>query len=160
MGAPAGGADLRQLACPVMEDLSAATRADVRLGVLTDSTVAYIQKVAGGQPVPPFSASSRLPGHATAMGKAILAFSAPPTVDRVIECGLLAYTPYTLTNPKQLQRALVRIRGGGVAVSRWELKVGLSSVAVPIFGRGGHVAAALEMDTRDLSGDLPACRRR
>ena len=139
MGAPAGrNADLRRLACPVMEDLSAATRADVRLGVLADVRVAYIQKFAGDEPVPPFSASSRLPGHATAMGKAIFVLSTPDSRprDRVRPARV---HPVHTDQPEAAPARPFRIRGSGVAVSRWELKVGLSSVAVPIFGRGGHV---------------------
>jgi DNA-binding IclR family transcriptional regulator len=45
--------------------------------VLDGAQVAYIEKVPGNLPVSLFSAAARLPAHATALGKALLAFSCP-----------------------------------------------------------------------------------
>jgi DNA-binding IclR family transcriptional regulator len=134
----------------VMEDLSNATRSDVRLGVLHDMEVAYIEKLAGHRPVSSFSPAATLPAHATALGKALLAFMPPRLVDMVIVRGLKSYTPYTLTTPDRLRRALAVTRLTRIAVSRWELEIGVSAVAMPVFGAGGNVLAALEMRVRDL----------
>jgi hypothetical protein len=41
-----------------------------------------------------------------------------------------------------------------VALSRWELELGLATVAVPVFGGGGLVVAALELRVRDLRSEL------
>jgi DNA-binding IclR family transcriptional regulator len=38
-----------------------------------------------------------VPAHATAMGKALLAFSTPTLVDLLLRQGLTAFTPFTLT---------------------------------------------------------------
>jgi DNA-binding IclR family transcriptional regulator len=141
---------LQERAPCVMEDLSAATRSDVRLGVLHDLEVAYIEKLAGHRPVSTFSPAATLPAHATALGKALLAFVPPRLVDMVIVRGLKSYTPYTLTTPDRLRRALAVTRLTRIAVSRWELELGVSAVAMPVFGAGGNVAAALEMRVRDL----------
>jgi DNA-binding IclR family transcriptional regulator len=138
----------------VMEDLSGATRTEVRLGIFDGLEVAYIEKPPGRHPVTPFSACSTLPAHATAMGKALLAFSSPRTVDLVVAQGLAVHTPYTLATPDRLRRALAVTRLTRLAVSRWELDLGSSWVAAPVFGSGGHVAAALELKVRDLRSDL------
>jgi hypothetical protein len=101
-----------------------------------------------------FSAAATLPAHATALGKALLAFTAPRVVDLVIAQGLRAFTPYTLTTPDRFRRALAVTRLTRIAVSRWELDLGVSTVAAPVFGAGGHVVAALELRVRDLRCDL------
>ena len=137
-----------------MEDLAAATRTDVRLGVLDDLEVAYIEKLAGPRPVSTFSAAQTLPAHATAMGKALLAFSPQQTVDALIERGLRRYTTYTLSSPDRLRRALSVTRLTRTAISRWELDPSCTAIAVPVFGSGGVVVAALELRIGDLRSEL------
>jgi len=126
----------------------------VRLGVFDDLEIAYIEKAPGHRPVTMFSAAATLPAHATALGKALLAFTSPRVVDLVIAQGLRVFTPYTLTTPDRLRRALAVTRLTRIAVSRWELDLGVSTVAAPIFGAGGQVVAALEVRVRDLRCDL------
>jgi DNA-binding IclR family transcriptional regulator len=145
---------IQERAPRVMEDLCGATRTDVRLGVFDGLEIAYIEKRSGRHPVTAFSATAVLPAHASAMGKALLAFSSPRTVDMVVAQGLTAITPYTLCTPDRLRRALAVTRLTRVAVSRWELELGVSTVAAPVFGAGGHVVAALEVRVRDLRSDL------
>ena len=145
---------LHERARRVMEDVATATRTSVRLGVLEGSGVAYIEKAVGHCPVSRFSDGRTLPAHATAMGKALLAFSPAEVVDATIAHGLDRYTPYTLTTPDRLRRALSVTRLTRVALCRWELELGVSTVAVPVFGGGGTVVAALELRVRDLRTEL------
>jgi len=141
---------LHERARRVLEDLAAASpRSTVRLGVLEGLEVAYIEKAEGNHPVSMVFETTSLPAHATAMGKALLAFSSPQVVDAVIAMGLPRYTPFTLTSPERLRRALATIRLTRVAVSRRELDLTASAVAVPAFGAGGGVAAALELTVAD-----------
>ena len=146
---------LHERARSVMEDLSATTQRDVRLGVLQATQVAYIEKSAGHRPVSCVGAPRRLPAHATALGKALLAFSPMRSVDAVIAGGLKAYTPYTLVTPERLRRALAETRLSFVAHSRWELAPKESAIAAPVFGAGGTLVAALELTVRDLRADAP-----
>jgi len=144
-----------ELARRVLEDLTAAVRTGAQLGVLTDTCVAYIEKRCDHSPVTTFAQTPRLPAHATALGKALLAFSPDDVVDSIIGRGLEAYTPNTLTDPEQLRRRLASIRLTRVAISRWELEPGMSAVAVPVFGAGGIAVAALGLNTPNLRTDLP-----
>jgi len=146
--------NLQERARRALEDLSAATRTDVRLGVLMDGRVAYIEKLPGNRPVSSFSEAATLPAHATAMGKALLAFSPSNTLDLIAARGLKAYTPHTLVTMDGLRRALSMARLARVAISRWELTIGHASMAVPVFGGGGTLAAALEVKVRDLRQDV------
>jgi DNA-binding IclR family transcriptional regulator len=138
-------------ATAVLEDLGAACgSADVRLGVLADLEVAFIEKAAGSRTVSMSFEAASLPAHATAMGKAILAFSAPRLVDMVIARGLKRYTPHTLTTADDLRRCLSVTRLTRIAVARSELHPASTAVAAPVFAAGGEVVAALELHSRDL----------
>ena len=153
-GQAARSASLYERARRVMEDVATATRAPVRLGVLDGLSVVYTEKGVGHRPVTPLCRTEPLPAHATAMGKALIAFSPPAVVDALLERGLERYTPYTLTTADRLRRALAVTRLTRVAVSRWELELGASAISVPVFGGGGTVVAALELKVRDLRSDL------
>ena len=103
----------------VLEDLSAATRSRVRLGVLQDLEVAYIEKQPGPRPTTSFTPAATLPAHPTALGRALLAFSSTRTVELTIMRGLRAYTPRTVTSPDRFRRALAVTRLTRVAVTRF-----------------------------------------
>src|ERR1700733_10637612 len=138
----------------ILEDLVTAARTGAQLGILTGTDVAYIEKRCDHSPVTTFAQTSRLPAHATALGKALLAFSPAEILDRVIVSGLNCYTPNTVTDPDRLRQALASIRLTRVAVSRWEYQAGVSEVAGPVFGSGGVAVAALELTVPNLRPDL------
>jgi DNA-binding IclR family transcriptional regulator len=138
----------------VLEDLAAATRSRARLGVLAGLEVAYIEKQPGHRPVSSFAAAATVPAHPTALGRALLAFSGADLVEATLARGLRPYTPHTVTSPDRFRRALAVTRLTRVAVTRWELEAGVSGVAMPVFGPGGDVAAAIELAVADLGRDL------
>jgi DNA-binding IclR family transcriptional regulator len=146
--------NLDELGPLVLQDLSEVTRAEVRLGVLREREVAFIEKLPGRRPVSNPSADAVLPLHASAMGKALLAFSPASLVETVIAAGLRSYTPFTLTAPDRLRRALEVTRLSRMAVSRWELEPDRCALAVPVFGPGGSVVAAIEIRVDDLSAAM------
>jgi DNA-binding IclR family transcriptional regulator len=140
---------LHERARRVMEDLAAtAVRGAVRLGVLRDLEVAYLEKGPGGGPVPAEFGSATLPPHACGMGRALLAFGPSALVDLVIQRGLTRYTPYTTTAPEAFRQALGVIRLTRVAVCRREYDAASVTAAVPVFGPGGRAVAALELSMR------------
>ena len=59
-----------------------------------------------------------------------------------------------MTSPDRFRRALAVTRLTRVAVTRWELEAGVCGVAMPVFGPGGDVVAAIELAGRDLGSDL------
>ena len=138
----------------VLEDLAAATQCRARLGVLRELEVAYIEKEPGPNPVTAFSAAATLPAHPTALGRALLAFCPTGTVEMAILRGLRPYTPHTVTAPDRFRRALAVTRLTRVAVTRRELEASTCGVAMPVFGPGGDVVAAVELTVRDLANDL------
>jgi DNA-binding IclR family transcriptional regulator len=156
------GGDVRPLptlferAPHVVTDLGDATRRRARFGILRGERVAYIEKRVGPQPATPFCAGGTLPAHATALGKALLAFAPRETVASV-EQRLTAHTAHTLIRPDRLRQALQTVRLTGTAVARGELFPGDWAVAVPVFGCGGAVVAALELSLHDLQADMDLC---
>lgn len=150
----AGLPNIAERAPCVIEDLSSATRCRVRLGVLTELDVAYIEKVPGPRPATSFSSAATVPAHPTAMGRALLAFSPARTVEMTIMRGLRGYTSHTVTSPDRFRRALGVTRLTRVAVTRWELESDLCWVGMPVFGPGGGVVAAIEVAVRDLHREM------
>ena len=146
--------NLQEHARRILDDLSFASRATVRLGVLEDLAVSYIEKRPDTPSVMPPFPTLTLPAHATAMGKALLAFAPPETVDAVVDNGLDRYTPFTLVSPAALRRALAIARMTGVATTRQELRLHTAAVAVPVVAGGGAVVAALELTTTGAGHQL------
>jgi len=149
-GEPAEPPTLHERAPFVVDDLCEATRATAQLGVLDDLEVAYIERQPGFRPVTTFSAAARLPVHATALGKALLAFAPAQVVRMVLGPSLPAFTPATLTNPECIHRALQCVRLHGMATSCGELQPGRCGVAVPVLGPPGTAIAAVGVEVPDL----------
>ena len=59
-----------------------------------------------------------------------------------------------MTDPERLRQCLASIRLTRVAIARWELEPGVSTVAVPVFGSGGLAVAALGLTVPNLRADL------
>jgi len=136
----------------VLDDLSAATHRSARLGVLSGTVVNYIEK-RPHQPVTSFDSAAILPAHATALGKALLAFSPTRIADRLIMNGLPGFTRNTITAPDQLRHNLASIRRAGFAVSVGELEIGTNAVAMPVF-RNRKAIAVVELRVRDVRQEL------
>lgn len=144
-------------ALPVLDELSRATQNEVRLGLLRGTDVLTLQPPLqrGNERIKAESLQHRLiPAHATAAGKALLAFSAPEVVDQVIQAGLPAFTPHTITSPDVLRQKLSVIRLTQVATARGEFEHGKATIAMPVFHGRGRVAAAIELTIGDPVTEL------
>jgi DNA-binding IclR family transcriptional regulator len=134
---------IREAAQPLMHDLCAATKETVQVVVLDGMDALCIEKVAGGNSVPTATeVGGRLPLHATAVGKCLLAHSPRDLLTQVVDAGLPRHTSYTITQPGQLVRQLKAVRTDGVAYSREEMTRGAVSVAAPIVS-GGSLKGAI-----------------
>ena len=138
---------LTTIARPYMERLHKITRETVYLTVLDGGDVVYLHQMLR-DPSPDMLTvpGLRVPAHASALGKAMLAFSEPDIVDAALgDQPLERYTERTITDRALLDRALATVRGQGYAINLGEFMEGLICVAAPIFDDAGHVAGALSV---------------
>jgi DNA-binding IclR family transcriptional regulator len=145
---------LRRTAEPFLHDLHAATRATVHLAVREGHEALYLDRVSGNASVPIVSkVGSRLPLHATGVGKMLLAH-APDDVVAWVLAHLVRITSHTVTQPGRLRVQLDRARREGYAQSVEEMSLGACSVAVPVRS-GNQVVAALGVVVPELRRSTP-----
>lgn len=90
---------------------------------------------------------TRLPAHATSMGRVLAAHADSSVVERIIEDGLPRLTDRTITDPIEFRDRLHDVRRDGYAIVDSELEVGFLSAAVPVRDATGAVVAALAYST-------------
>ncbi|WP_353988690.1 IclR family transcriptional regulator [Ruicaihuangia caeni] len=145
----AGPKELRKLAFASMADLRDATGQTVQLGVLDGVEVVYVGILRGRSSVKlPSRVGGRMPAYATGSGKALLAFSEPDVVERVIANGLDAVGPRTIIDPEAFRRELAFIRAAGVSYEVEESRPGIASAASCIVDAAGVPVAAMSISGR------------
>jgi DNA-binding IclR family transcriptional regulator len=96
----------------------------------------------GGVTTPGGRLGPRVPPHVSAAGKVLLAHRPAFELERAVrEARVLAVTPRTITDAAALNQELERIRRLGYARDIGEAVAGIASVAAPITGQDGVVAA-------------------
>ncbi len=89
----------------------------------------------------------RLPLHATAHGKVLLAFD-PRGAHRLTGRTIESLTYQTITDRSQLLRALADVRDLGSAAAVEEAEPGVATIAAPVRDRDGYVVAAVGIQGR------------
>lgn len=136
-----------EIAQPYLENLRDELGASCYLSILDGTEVVYV----GTAPVRGITAVNvniglRLPAHATANGKLLLAFQPQEDLLKLFySSDLTPYTTTTLTALTDLQQELKEIYQKGYATTVGEFNATVSSVAAPIFDRTGKVIAALNV---------------
>ncbi|MER7080639.1 transcriptional regulator, IclR family [Saccharopolyspora kobensis] len=85
----------------------------------------------------------RMPLHATASGKVLLASFGFAELEEFLRTPLQRFTPGTVTSRGALMADLNRVRDRGWAAASGEFERDLHSVAVPVRGPGGRLAGVL-----------------
>jgi DNA-binding IclR family transcriptional regulator len=138
--------ELRLAALPVMADLRNRTGENVHLAI-RDGTELVCVAVMRGHSAAPLTVRTggRLPMHATALGKAVLAHSSAAEVDGIVASGLTAWTPRTIVDRDALTRQLADIRRGEPAVEVGEFAAGVRCVATAVYDPSCRLVAALSV---------------
>jgi DNA-binding IclR family transcriptional regulator len=140
------GHGLREIAMPFLEDLFEVTRQNVQLAVLDGMDAVYVERMSARDAVPLISrAGGRLPLHATGVGLVLLAFSDAEFQERVLAAPMRRFTDRTISSADELRRVIADVRQRRFAVTEGQITVGAVSVAAPVYGQGGRVAAALSV---------------
>ena len=152
---------LRRLTYAHMEGLRRTTGHSVHLAVLDGRHVVYIEILRSrSTPALPSRVGGRVPAHATAVGKALLAFSPPEATEQLIAGGLERLGPRTITDPDALRAALWKVRASGIAIEEEESGRGAACVAAPILvGDTNEPIAAISVSGLAADMNLAACER-
>ena len=95
--------------------------------------------------------------HTRSSGKVSLAFASPEALAEYFETHELhRLSPKTITDRREFERELERIREDGYAVSREEQEIGVSTMAAPIDGGASPYVLALSAPTERFEADFDA----
>ena len=140
---------LLEVATPFLEDLYERTHEVVHLAVREGAEVVYVAKVTGHRTAKaPSRVGGRMPVHATALGKALLAYAGEEERIDVLSGPLERRTARTVTAPGRLRQQLDKVVEHGVAFEFEEGAPGLVCVAAPVLDAHDRPLAAIS-----ISGD-------
>ena len=151
---------LRTLARAHLSAVQAATGESANLSVLAPPNSVYVDHLDGTRAVRMFARiGAAVPAHASAAGKAMLAYLPPEALAEVVGTEpLAALTAHTITSLAALRGELDTIRARGYAIDDEEHEPGVGCVAAPIFDRDASAVAALSVSapTQRIRGGDPA----
>ena len=139
--------DLIELANHQMRILSDQTSETIHLGVLVDNEVIYIDKIEAKYSFGMYSrVGKRAPIHATALGKALLAWEKPEQRDAIMAG--MCFTRFrenSIASPEQFLEELALTRQRKYGLDHEEFEEHMICIAAPIFDHWGNVVAALSI---------------
>ncbi|MEU4191550.1 IclR family transcriptional regulator [Kribbella sp. NPDC026611] len=138
--------ELRSRAINWADSLASRSGEVVRVGRLVEGKVVVVHHVfRPDDSDQDLDVGTTLPPHATALGKAVLAFdTSGASRPRKLE----AFTTRTITDPAKLSEELAAVRARGWAGEFEEHTVELAGIAAPIRGLGGLVVGAVGLAGR------------
>ena len=143
------GRDLRDIALPIMQELSETCEEDITLNILIEGhrvCLAIAESRSFVRHIIPVGKA--LPLHCSAAGKVILASMEPEEADLIIQkYGLPKFTSKTITSKEILFSQLDQIRKKGFGESRNEYGKDAAALAFPILNSNKEFVAALSIQT-------------
>jgi DNA-binding IclR family transcriptional regulator len=141
-----GGTELAAVASEVARDLRDLTKETVTAQIRRGSDQVVVVEAEGLHELRRrVGIGRRMPLHAGASGRAILAFLPPKEIEEYLAGPLKKVGPNTVTDPKALRRRLDEDRKLGYTSSHQETVVGVAAASVPIFGPDARVVGSLSV---------------
>jgi DNA-binding IclR family transcriptional regulator len=113
-------------------------------GVLEGAEMVYLEIAEGPQRVRMYvRRGDRLPAHAVAAGKAVLAHETPEALIEFLAHGLPALTGRTITRTGDFRTELASVRRRGYAVNLGEWVEEVTAISAPVFGPGERATGAI-----------------
>lgn len=139
--------DVATVAQPVMETVAERLHESCSMSVLDGHECVYVARVPAKRIMSiNLAVGSRLPAHATSMGKVLLAYLSPEHLDLYfLSATLRPFTKRTICTESALRRALQEVRERGWAFADQECEDGVRTVAVPLYNRRLSVQAAINV---------------
>jgi IclR family KDG regulon transcriptional repressor len=138
--------DIRTASVPVLRRLTRETGETALLTAVSEDhrSSVCLERVESPHPLRlSLQPGRRMPLHAGASQKVLLAYLAPDEIERVASGHLERLCRATIVDPGELRAELARIRRRGWARSFEETNVGVWGLAVPILGVHGRLIAAV-----------------
>lgn len=166
-----GGVTLQNKSLPILRGLARGASATVHMGIRDGTSAVYVEKVESDQSIRLASAvGQRARLYSSSIGKVLLAHAGDEVFDMVVESGLEARTPNTITTPSDLRAALSQVVAEGYAIDDQENELGIRCVAAPVRDHRGEVVAAVSISgtlnqlpkaglNRQVAQLQDACRR-
>jgi DNA-binding IclR family transcriptional regulator len=143
-GATAGRLELPTESRPVCRRLAADLGEAVNVAILDSGEATSILQEYGTSSITGRNwIGQRIPLHATATGKVLLAWMDAVALKEVLASEPPRYTPATVTESTLLEAELAAVRGQGWASTTEEFEIGLNAVAAPVRDATGDVVAAV-----------------
>jgi DNA-binding IclR family transcriptional regulator len=139
--------DVRELARPVLRELSDQTEETATLSIRSGQHRIYIDQVTPTREVKMTVALGKaFPLHAGSSSKSLLAYLPQHEIDEYLErADLEPLTDLTITDAADLRAELADVRTRGFAASRGERQSGAGSVAAPILDHNGYPVASMSL---------------
>lgn len=138
--------DLAAIAQPFLDRLASDLGEGIKLSVIDHEGILVLAASQGRREYAlTVAPGQRMPIHAGAASKLLLAHLPPEELDYWLSRPLAAYTAKTITDPKRLRTELARIRRLGWARDRGENAPSIQAFAAPVFSNGGKLEAALSV---------------
>ena len=140
--------DLKQIARPYLEKLSAAFGESVNMAVEENMRSVYIDVIRTNNSslMTIQYVGNSAPMHCTGNGKLLLQNYDDEGIDRLIALrGLPRYTDNTCVTKESLKQELENIRKRGYAYDEEECEIGIRCLAFPIFNAQGRIIAGMSV---------------
>jgi IclR family transcriptional regulator, acetate operon repressor len=129
---------------PYLRELGARTGESISLGTRVGTEMLVVLHVDSPHPLRfDQTPGTRVPIHASAIGKVLLAFSADPDGEIRALGALAKVTEATLTDPAALLQDVLTTRRRGWSINDGERDVGVRTIAAPLLGADGTAWAGV-----------------
>ena len=132
---------------PILQALMKHTGETANLGILNGDAVLFVSQAETHETIRAFfPPGTRSPLHASGIGKALLAFGRPETLQAYLDSASLAgFTDKTLVTPDALTQDMARIRSRGFSFDDEERTRGMRCIAAPVFDLTGEAIAGVSV---------------
>ena len=147
---------LPEIAQPHLEVLASKVHESASASVLDGTDIVYVARVPIRRIMSvKINIGTRMPAHATSMGRVLLAGLATPDLKAMISnLEILKYTHNTITSKSVLLQEINKVKAQGWSINDQELEYGLRSIAVPIFNKAEEIIASINISTTAQSNSL------
>lgn len=137
---------MRDTAMPFMTVLNQALGQHVQLAVREGREALIVERLSATNAVGlQLTLRNRVPLHASATGKVLLAYAPEAELTEFLAHPLSQLTPHTVVDPQDQRRDLAQIYRQGYAVMREETQLGVAAVAAPVRTARRQLVASLSV---------------